>query len=187
MSTSDDPRPLTGYSVLSATFVTGLTTALALTPSSRLRRRPSVADIVLIGVATSALSRLVTKDAVTAPWRKPFTEFDGPAGAGEVHEHPRGKGLRHAIGELVTCPFCFAPWAASALFVASVHAPRTTRFIASVLAGTTISNVVNQAYAFLRKSSRGLMTSGTASATAPPRIVAPRHRSSRLVAAKSGD
>jgi len=153
MPTPHDPRPLGTYSLLSATFVAGLTTALAFTPPSRRRKRLSAGDIVLIGVATSALSRLVTRDAVTAPWRAPFTEFEGPAGAGEVDERPRGHGLRRAIGELLTCPFCMAPWASAGLFVAFVHAPRTTRFIASVLAGTMISNVVNQAYVFLRKSS----------------------------------
>ncbi len=139
------------YALLVGTFTTAVGTALALTPASRLRRRPSFGDIVLLGIAAGALGRLVALDTVTAPLRAPFTEYEGPAGAGEVHERPRGTGLRQAIGELVTCPFCLAPWSASALFFGLVHRPKATRFVASILAGVTLSNAVNQAYAFLRK------------------------------------
>jgi hypothetical protein len=148
-SGSAPERPLAAYAVLAGTYLAGLSCALAFA-GSRVPR-PTGGDIVLFGIATGALSRLVTRDAVSAPFRAPFTEYEGPAGAGEVHERPRGTGLQRAIGELVTCPFCMAPWAATAIFVVATRRPRTARLVASILAGVMVSNVVNQAYAFLRK------------------------------------
>ena len=69
-----------------------------------LPERPRAADLLLAGVATHKLSRLLTKDRVTSFIRAPFTRYEQPAGHGEVEEEPRGSGLRLAIGELLVCP-----------------------------------------------------------------------------------
>ena len=61
-----------------------------------------IGDIVLMGVATHKVSRLLTKDWVTSPIRAPFTEYQGEAGAGEVIESPRGYGMQRAMGALFT-------------------------------------------------------------------------------------
>src|SRR5438552_14818476 len=45
--------------------------------------RVALGDIVLLGVATQKVSRLITKDWVTAPIRAPFTEFKETETAGE--------------------------------------------------------------------------------------------------------
>jgi hypothetical protein len=118
-----------------------------------LPRRVAPYDIALIGVATHLLTRIITRDKVTEPIRSPFTEYDGPAGAGEVDEHPRGRGLRRAIGTLLTCQYCAGPWVASALFAALVARPRETRLVASMLAAATVSDFTHQAYAFVRHAS----------------------------------
>ncbi len=49
----------------------------------------------------------------------------------------RGKGIRHAVGELITCPFCTAQWVATAYAAGLVFAPHATR-----LAGATMTAVV---------------------------------------------
>lgn len=61
-------------------------------------------DLLLYGLATEHLSRLVTKDLVTSVLRSPFTGFEGTAGEGEVNKAAKGHGTRHAVGELLTCP-----------------------------------------------------------------------------------
>lgn len=118
-----------------------------------LPRRVSYADILLLGVATHRLSRIATRDKVAAPLRKPFTEYEGPAGAGEVNQRARGKGLQRAIGTLVTCEYCAGPWIASVLFAALVARPRETRLVASMLAATAVSDFLHQSYTFMRKAS----------------------------------
>ena len=59
------------------------------------------------------MARLLTKDTVVSPIRAPFTRFEGPGGPSEVNERVRGRGWRHAIGELITCPFCAGEWVAA--------------------------------------------------------------------------
>ncbi|HEX3737029.1 MAG TPA: DUF1360 domain-containing protein, partial [Solirubrobacterales bacterium] len=79
-----------------------------------LPERPSPGDVLLIGVASHKLSRLITKDKVTSPLRAPFTELEGDGGPGELEERARGEGARRAIGELLICPYCIGLWVVAA-------------------------------------------------------------------------
>src|SRR5690242_7806992 len=97
-------------------------------------QRIGLGDLVLAGVATHKLSRIIAKDRVTAPLRAPFTEFQEEGGPGEVEESPRGSGMRRAIGELLVCPFCLAQWVATALLGGLAVVPRATRFVCSIFA-----------------------------------------------------
>ncbi len=113
-----------------------------------------MADIVLLGLATHKLTRLMTKDAVTSVWRSPFTSYQGPSGAGEVQESSRGRGLRRAIGDLLSCPFCAGPWAAGGLTSGWLFLPRFTRILAGLLSAVTISDFPQHAYQKARGWSR---------------------------------
>jgi uncharacterized protein DUF1360 len=108
--------------------------------------RIGVSDLVLAGVATHKLCRLIAKDRVTAPLRAPFTEFQEEGGPGEVEETPRGRGMRRAIGELLVCPFCLAQWVATGLFAGLAVVPRVTRFVCSIFAAVTISDFLQILY-----------------------------------------
>ncbi len=103
-------------------------------------------DIALISVATHKLSRLLTKDPVTSPFRAPFTRFEGAAGKGELNEEVRGTGGQHAVGELVTCPFCLGQWVATAFVFGLVLAPRATRLTTTVFTALTASDFLQLAY-----------------------------------------
>jgi hypothetical protein len=143
-----DERPLGAYTALTAAFGVGLAGALiGLKASGReLPERPSAGDLVLAGVATHKVSRLLAKDKVTSFLRAPFTRFQEPSGQGEVEEAPRGTGLRLAVGELLVCPYCVAQWVAAAFACGMVGAPRLTRFIAGVYAAETVSDFLQLAY-----------------------------------------
>jgi hypothetical protein len=108
--------------------------------------RICAADLLLTGVATHKLSRVLAKDRVTAPLRAPFTEFEGEGGPGEVEEKPRGRGMRRAIGELLVCPFCLAQWVATGILAGLAVVPRTTRFVCSIFAAVTISDFLQIFY-----------------------------------------
>ncbi len=96
--------PLGGYAVIAglygAAFAGFLLTAKK--ADRPLPERIGLKDILLLGVATHKVSRLITKDWVTSPLRAPFTEYQGTAGAGEVKEKARGQGLQRALGDLFT-------------------------------------------------------------------------------------
>ena len=77
----------------------------------------------------------MTKDSVTGAIRAPFTEYRESAGEGEVNEEVRGgTGWRHAVGELVTCPFCLGQWVATAATTSMLVAPDLTRFAGTICA-----------------------------------------------------
>jgi hypothetical protein len=152
------PRPLGSYGVILAVYSI-MTGGLFLLVRRRRRRgrtrmpvRPAWSDLALISVATHRLSRLVTKDSVTAVVRAPFTRFEEPAGEGEVNEEVRGTGLRHGVGELLTCPFCIAQWIATGFAFGLVLAPRATRFVATTLTAVTASDWLQFAHSALQKT-----------------------------------
>jgi len=142
-----DHRPLGGYAVLSSTFFAGLVGALV-TARRTGREFPelSAGDLVMSGLATHKLSRLITKDKITGTLRAPFTRFQEKSGHGEVEEAARGKGLRYAIGELLVCPYCVAQWVAGGFTVGYVFAPRTTRLLAGMWTIHAIADGAQLAY-----------------------------------------
>lgn len=142
-----EDRPLGGYAVLTAAFGTAFTGALvALRATGRGPDGLRTSDIVLGGIATHKLSRLIAKDRVTSFLRAPFTRYEDRAGHGELSEQARGTGLQKAVGELVICPYCLGQWVAAGLGVGFMAAPRTTRFLAGVYTLETISDVLQLAY-----------------------------------------
>ncbi len=145
-------RPLGGYAVLlSVYFVTVVGFGLVVRRRRTLPVRPAAADLALAAVATHKISRMLSKDSVLATVRMPFTRFEEPCGSGEVNESVRGQGLRHAVGELLTCPFCLAQWVATGFAFGLLLAPRATRQVASVFCAVTASDFLQLAYAAAEK------------------------------------
>jgi hypothetical protein len=108
--------------------------------------RPSAIDVILHGLATQKVSRLIAKDKVTSFVRAPFTRYPEPAAHGELEEAPRGEGLRYAMGELLVCPYCMAQWVAGGLAVGHVLAPRATRLVSAMWASQAIADGIQLAY-----------------------------------------
>jgi hypothetical protein len=145
--------PLAGYATLVGVYNAAFAAMLLAAKNSGRKFPDKVrpADLLLMGVATHKLTRLITKDWVTAPLRAPFTEYKKSAGGGEVVEKSRGEGLQRAVGDLVTCPWCSAPWVAAALGFGFVFAPRVTRFVSGVFAAVTVSDFLQHAYEAAKK------------------------------------
>lgn len=61
-----------------------------------------------------------------------------------------GSGLRHAAGELLSCPFCLGQWAATGLVAGVVAAPALGTAAATILATAQLSDYLQLAYATLR-------------------------------------
>jgi hypothetical protein len=152
-----EPRPLLGYAALSTTYTVG---ALALGVIARRRgeRRITTRDLLLITVATHRLSRTLAKDAVTSPMRAAFTRYSGPGLPSEVNEevapNQEHDQLGHAVGELVTCPFCLAQWCATALVAGQLIAPTVTRHITSTFTAVAGADVLHFAYSALERAEK---------------------------------
>ncbi len=148
----DAKRPLGGYvasMVAYGTVVAGLGAA-ARVSGRKLPKQVSPWDLTLLALATHKLSRLMTKESVTSPLRAPFTSYSESAGEAEVHEEVRGEGIRHAVGELLTCPYCLGQWIATGFVSGLVFAPRATRLVAATLATLAGSDLLHVAYSRLR-------------------------------------
>ena len=141
-------RPLGGYLVLSAGFATAFTGALtaAHRHAGEFPERVEISDIVLMGVATHKVTRLLAKDRVTSFLRAPFAQYQDRAGHGELEEKARGRGLRLATGELLICPYCLAQWVVGGFAVGTVAAPRLTRLLAAMWTAEAISDFAQLAY-----------------------------------------
>lgn len=141
-----------GYLAVMTTFGTALaaTAAIGRLRGQRLPAAYALTDVALGAIATHKFARLLTKDGVTTPLRAPFTQFEENTGSGEVAESPRPQSARHVIGELVTCPFCVAPWIASSYVAALALAPRPARAWAAVFTMVAGADFLQHAYAHVR-------------------------------------
>jgi hypothetical protein len=142
-------RPLGGYAALMGVYGAAVAVGAAAV-RRRNRALPDVRpfDIALIGVATHKLARRMSKDSVTSPLRAPFTRYEGAAGPAELQEEVRGQGLRKAIGELISCPFCISQWVATGFVFGLLSAPRATRWAASVFASLALADFLQFGYAW---------------------------------------
>jgi hypothetical protein len=141
-------RPLRGYVTTLSTYAS-IVTGLALIARATGRRPPdriTAFDVTLLGIATHKVSRVLAKDTVTSPLRAPFTKYERPTGLSEVKEEVRGDGVRHAIGELISCPFCLGVWVATGLSAGLVFAPRLTRLVAATFTAVCASDFLQIAY-----------------------------------------
>ena len=111
----------------------------------------SARDLLVGGIATHKLTHLVGRAWVTSPVRAPFTQFETAAGSGEHVERARpGHGVRHTVGELLTCPFCLGVWVGTSYVAGLAVAPRPTRALAAVLTVVAVSDTLQHAYSRLR-------------------------------------
>jgi len=142
-----DEQLLAEYATLLAFYVASVAVLTgAAIEQKRLPKRFSLLDLALLGIATHKLSRTVAKDRITGVLRSPFVNYIRSAGAGEVEEDPRGRGIQRGIGQLISCPYCMAPWCATALAFGLIFAPRATRFFAGILTSVAASDFLQRVY-----------------------------------------
>ena len=108
----DEERPLGGYIVVTwrcSPRSSPAPSAWRRPPDARSDRRRSVGRAATRRSDAQGLTN--NHQGCTSPLRAPFTRYEGTAGPAEVMEEVRSTGgLRHSIGELITCPFCLDVW-----------------------------------------------------------------------------
>ena len=139
----DDERPLPEYAALAGTFWAVFALFLA-TNRERLPERFRPADIAAIALSTYKLSRVITKEDVTAFVRAPVT--DDPDA-----QQPKPRGMRRALGELVTCPYCIGLWIASSLTYGHVLFPREARFLTTIFGSYAVGDFLHAGFTWLKE------------------------------------
>jgi hypothetical protein len=129
------------YSALSSTFLATFTLFSYLTRRKRTELKPF--DLILLGLSSFRLGRMVSYDLVMESIRAPFTEtLPDPTGAGETVE-PKGTGWRRAMGNMLCCPICVGTWIAAALVYGLELAPRPTRLLVSIMGSIGLGELLN--------------------------------------------
>jgi hypothetical protein len=161
--TNGEERPLAGDLGAMGVYVGLVSAASAAVRASgrELPERIPIGDAVLLTVATFRLARRIAKDPVTAPIRAPFVRFQGASGHAEVAEEVREHGgVKHAVGELLTCPFCLAQWVGTGFVLGYVSAPRATRLAALTMTMIAGSDVLQFVYDAIQNGGLAPKTEG---------------------------
>lgn len=100
----------------------------------RAHERPEPLTLALTGLAAHRIGRMIAFERVGEPIREEFTATVPDESGADETVVARGRGVRWAIGELLSCPLCVGTWAALALSIGMMVLPGPTRFLVRVLA-----------------------------------------------------
>jgi hypothetical protein len=103
----------------------------------------AVRELVPLSAATFALAKVIAREKIGTWVREPFVEQD------ERGRHPRGRRLRAAVGELVTCTRCVGAWSALGIVGLRVVEPRSGRILANVLAASAANDWLQAGFKLL--------------------------------------
>jgi hypothetical protein len=148
----EHPSTLASYAGLAAAHVAAFGWGLrALVRAGHpLPDRVQPVDLLVQGVATYQLSRVLSRDKITRFARAPLTDVEegAPTPPGELAEHARAAaGPRRVAGELLTCTMCLDQWVAAGFALAHARAPGPTRVVASAFAVKSVADVLHVVYA----------------------------------------
>jgi hypothetical protein len=149
--------PLAGYATVAGVFAASLATFAVVVRrrGTTLPERVPPWDVALLGAATYKTSRLLTKDKITSFLRAPFTRREEDTTAGEVMDEPRGSGLRLAVGDLLSCPFCAGAWTAGSLMATYAVAPRAARLVCAAFGAMTLADWLQYAWTWTQEKAEG--------------------------------
>jgi hypothetical protein len=139
-SVEETPTRPSDYAALSATYGSLLGT-LVLAARTRGRDPVRAAELPALGLATFALAKLVAKEKVETWVREPFVD--------EASREPKGRGLRYAVGELLTCTRCLGAWSSLGLVALRVTRPTEARVVTAVLATSALNDWLQSGFSAL--------------------------------------
>jgi Protein of unknown function (DUF1360) len=134
------PTEATDYAALTTVYGALLGAAAV---SARHREAVPRAEVPVLAAATFALSKLIVHEKAESWIRHPFVDEQNGS------RRPKGRRLRYAVGELLTCTRCTGAWSALGLVALRLHAPATGRAVATVLAASAGSDMLQAGFSWL--------------------------------------
>ncbi len=145
------------YSALSSIFLGSFAAFAFYQSRTKKQFQPSALELVQLAFASYRLGRMVAYDKVFESYRHPFAKtIPDPTGAGDTTA-PRGTGVRHTIGELLTCPICAGTWISAGLvYFLNLYpsAARTFLAITSAIGAAEFLNSATEAFEWLGQAER---------------------------------
>jgi hypothetical protein len=132
------PTEAVDYAALSAIYG-----ALLAGTAYSARHKPAIPtpELPALAAASFALSKLVVHEKVESWIRQPFVD--------EGRRRPKGRRLRYAVGELLTCTRCMGAWSALGLVALRLHSPAAGRTVTSVLAASAGNDLLQAGFSWL--------------------------------------
>jgi hypothetical protein len=139
----DTPTEPYDYLALNAVFGALLAgVVIAAREKTRASEPLTARDLAVTSAATFALSKVIARERIGTWVREPFVEE-------EDGQTPRGRGLRHAMGELLTCTRCVGAWSALGLVGLRLTSPATGRVVNDVLAVSAMNDWLQASFRVL--------------------------------------
>ena len=140
------PTEPVDYALLNATYGALLAT-VAFAASRRAPEAAPIApgELLPLGAATFSLSKTIVHEKVEAWVRRPFVEEHASG-----DRRPRGRRLRYAVGELLTCTRCMGTWSALGLTALRLTRPAAGRAVIAVLAASAMNDFLQSGFAWCR-------------------------------------
>src|SRR4051794_4958649 len=136
-SVAETPTEPVDYAAISATYGTLLGT-LVLAARDRGAEPVGAGELLPLGAASFALSKLIAKEKAETWMREPFVD--------QSEGRPKGRRLRYAIGELLTCTRCVGAWSSLGLVALRVARPREARVVTAVLATSAVNDFLHAGF-----------------------------------------
>ncbi len=149
------------YATLEAVFLSGLVGVIALARRRERDGTPAIprGELAVLAMATFTLADVVAKEKVSTWIREPFVR----EGADHKAISAEGTGLRHAIGELMTCTRCVGTWSALALVGLRTASPAAGKTTATVLALAGANDLTQSGFRLLaERANRAIFETETA-------------------------
>src|SRR3954453_2676229 len=136
------PTEPVDYAAISATYGALLAT-LVLAARDR-GEDLRAGEFVPLGVAPFALTKVLSREKVETWMRRPFVDEDAPEG-----RRPKGRRLRYAVGELLSCPRCLGAWSALGLTALRISRPRESGVVTTALPTSAVNDFLFSAFAWV--------------------------------------
>src|SRR5437763_516138 len=136
------PTEPVDYAAISATY-SALLGTLVLAARDR-GEDLGPAEFIPLGIAAFALTKVVSREKIETWMRRPFVDEDATTG-----RRPKGRRLRYAVGELLTCTRCLGAWSALGLTALRVSRPRESKVVTTALATSAVNDFIFAAFAWL--------------------------------------
>jgi hypothetical protein len=137
---TETPTERSDYALISAIYGTAL---IGVAASARQRGSLEGRDIVPLSAATFALSKLLVHEKAETWLRAPFVEERAEG------SRPKGKRLRYAVGELLSCTRCMGAWTALGLVALRLHSPAAGRTVVGILAASAGNDFLQSGFSYL--------------------------------------
>ena len=98
-------------------------------------------DLLMLGLSSFRVGRMIAFEGVAAPLREPFTETRPDTSGAGVTVVAAGAGWRRVLGELVSCPICVGTWVAAGLVYGLHLLPRPTRVLLAIMSTTGVAEL----------------------------------------------